>query len=491
VSHSDANRLGSNTSVGSQENISAPVTQTRVMTPGLALGFLAIIVVLVAGVLITLANLATVYRATTAVAHTSAVKAQLEALLTSLIDAETGERGFLITGDDGYLEPYTRGVAATAIETARVRQLTIDNAEQRVDLEHVAVATQIKLEELAAAIQTRREKGFEGAQAVVLTNVGKRTMDGIRATVTRMEAREDGLLASRTAQADRAYGAARLTAFGVGAVGLLVVFALFVVARRVGTERHRTERERLNLIAELEAAVRARDDFLSIASHELRNPVNAVHLQLVGIVRSYQRATTEVREDELRHRIIQASAQVSRLTRLLDNLLDVSRISAGSIVLEPEELDLAEVVSSALDQVRGESSDGQIRFADRHPVIGRWDRLRVEQVVSNLLSNAIKYGEGRPIVISLRHDDRFARLAVTDHGIGIAPEQHERLFAQFERGVSRRQYGGFGLGLWITRQLVDAMGGSISVDSRTGEGATFSIALPLDTAQTPSMRTSA
>ncbi len=256
------------------------------------------------------------------------------------------------------------------------------------------------------------------------------------------------------------------------------------------TERRRTERERLNLIAELEAAVRARDDFLSIASHELRNPVNAVQLQLVGVLRAYQRAADEGHADDLRDRVVQANSQVGRLTRLLDNLLNVSRISAGSIVLEPEVLDLAEVVRSVIDQVRGESSDGQIQFGDGEPVVGRWDRLRVEQVMSNLLSNAIKYGEGQPIIISLDHDGRSARLSVTDHGIGIAPDQHERLFARFERAVSGRQYGGFGLGLWITRQLVDAMGGSISVDSRPGQGATFSIVLPLDTADTQRTRTS-
>ena len=485
---------------GAKDGVSTPFKEMRAITPGLAFGFLAIVLVLVAGVLVALASLGTVYRATNAVAHTSDVKTQLEALLASLIDAETGERGFIITGNDSYLEPYNRGVAAAATETGRVRQLMVDNPDQQADLERVAAETQVKLSELANAIRARREGGFEAAQAVVLTNVGKRTMDGIRAIVARMEAREDRLLASRTAEADRAYDAARLTALAVGAVGLVVVAALFLVTRRVGTERKAAvilaeqlsviEHERLNLIAELEAAVRARDDFLSIASHELRNPVNAVQLQLVGVLRAYQRAGDEVRADDVRDRIVQANGQVGRLTRHLDNLLDVSRITAGSIVLEPEELDLTEVVGSVIDQVRGESGDGQIQFGERKPVVGWWDRLRVEQVVSNLLSNAIKYGDGQPIVIALDHDGRSARLLVKDRGIGIAPEQYERLFARFERGVSRRQYGGFGLGLWITRQLVDAMGGRISVDSRPGQGATFSIVLPLDRAATQRTRTS-
>jgi two-component system, OmpR family, sensor kinase len=112
------------------------------------------------------------------------------------------------------------------------------------------------------------------------------------------------------------------------------------------------------------------------------------------------------------------------------------------------------------------------------PTPGTWDRLRVEQVVTNLLSNAIKYGEGLPIEILLEGDDRTVCLSVKDHGIGIEPEHQDRLFERFERAVTRPQYGGFGLGLWITRQIVHAMEGHIAVESRPGEGSTFRVTLP-------------
>jgi len=446
----------------------------RVVTPGLAFGFIAIVLVLVVGVVVALANVGTVYRAASAVAHTNDVKAQLRALLASLIDAETGERGYIITGNDSYLEPYARGVAATATEIERVRQLTADNREQQIDLDRVAADAQVKHNELGKAIQARREKGFEAAQAEVLTNLGKRTMDGIRAVVARMETREESLLASRTADAGRAYNAARFAALTMGAAGLVVVAALFVVTRRVGaerkaavtlaeqlrvtlssigdgviatdavgrvtrvnpiaerltgwteveafgrqleeifvivneetrqpvdnpinrvlsegvivglanhtiliarngpeipvddsaapiktsdgsvqgavlvfrdvTDRRRTEHDRSKLISELEAAVHARDDFLSIAAHELRNPVNAVQLRLVGVLRGFQRGANgadEMGSEDVRDRVAQAHAQVGRLTRLLDNLLDVSRIRGGSIALELEDVDLKEVV---------------------------------------------------------------------------------------------------------------------------------------------------
>jgi signal transduction histidine kinase len=114
------------------------------------------------------------------------------------------------------------------------------------------------------------------------------------------------------------------------------------------------------------------------------------------------------------------------------------------------------------------------------PVVGRWDRLRLEQVLTNLLSNAIKYGAGRPIEISVEATDERARLSVRDQGIGIPPEHHGRIFERFQRAVSRRHYGGFGLGLWISRRTVEAMGGTLTLASTPGQGATFVVELPRD-----------
>src|SRR6185503_19785829 len=109
---------------------------------------------------------------------------------------------------------------------------------------------------------------------------------------------------------------------------------------------------------------------------------------------------------------------------------------------------------------------------------GAWDRLRLGQVVTNLLLNTIKYGEGNPIEISLESDERAAYLSVTDHGVGIAPEGRQRLFEMFERLGSRQGHAGFGLGLWISREIVEAMGGQIVVESQPGEGSTFRVILP-------------
>ena len=212
-------------------------TETRTLTPGVVLGFVAIVVVLIAGLAIAMASLRTVYLAANAVAHTNDVKGQLESVLSTLIDAETGERGYIITGNPTYLEPYQRAVGAIDRETAGVRRLTADNREQQADLDQLAAQADVKLDELASAIQARRDAGFEASQTIVVTNIGKRTMDSIRAIVARMEAREEALLTLRTAEAESAYNTARLTAAAIATIGLSVVGALFLVTRRVGSER--------------------------------------------------------------------------------------------------------------------------------------------------------------------------------------------------------------------------------------------------------------
>jgi PAS domain S-box-containing protein len=227
----------------------------------------------------------------------------------------------------------------------------------------------------------------------------------------------------------------------------------------------------------LEDALRAREEFLSMASHELRNPVSALQLQLVALLRTMQEDEWPVSSEWVTDRVARAVAAVGRLARLVEALLDVSRITAGRLGLEPEEMDFAESVHAVVNVFRDQLKDRQvtIRVAS---LTGSWDRVRLEQIVSNLVSNAIKYGEGLPIEITLDGDDDTAVLAVTDHGIGIDDNNQQRLFERFEQAVSRQHYGGLGLGLWITRHLVDSMGGRITVESRLGEGSTFRVTLP-------------
>lgn len=173
--------------------------------------------------------------------------------------------------------------------------------------------------------------------------------------------------------------------------------------------------------------------------------------------------------------------QTVRLTQLVERLLDASKMSDGAVALTPEPVLLGDLVRDVVRMLApdAERSGSPVEVAFGAELSGRWDRIRLEQVVSNLLRNAILYGRGRPISISASREGGEARLVFQDQGIGIAPEQHERIFGRFERAVPARNYGGMGLGLYIARRLVEAHGGRLEVESTQGQGSTFIVHLPL------------
>jgi len=232
--------------------------------------------------------------------------------------------------------------------------------------------------------------------------------------------------------------------------------------------------------ASLEESVRARDEFISIASHELKTPLTPLHLHLDSIQRSAQAGGSQLDAGRLIPKLETMARQVDRLEKLVDSLLDIARITSHRLDVECEDVDLAEVVRDVAGRfVLGSPPTTTFEFDVPEKVIGSWDKLRLEQIVSNLLSNATKFGAGRPIRIAVEATDGWVRLTVRDEGIGIAPEDQARIFERFERAVPTRHYGGFGLGLWIVRQIVEALGGIVEVESGKGNGSLFAVKLPL------------
>ncbi|MEW5850439.1 MAG: CHASE domain-containing protein [Myxococcota bacterium] len=269
-----------------------------------------------------------------------------------------------------------------------------------------------------------------------------------------------------------------------GAIGVMVDIT--------GRKRDELERTRLlhaeqaarekveHLAAELQQAVRARDEFLAIASHELRTPITSLQLYVQSMVRTLHRAPSV--EPNLLRGMESAERQVVRLEHLIRNLLDISRLTSGRLHLELEELDLAALSREVVTRLKVDAARAGCTLSARipdEPVFIRADRLRMEQVLGNLLSNAFKYGAGKPVEVELTVAEKLARVSVTDHGIGIAPEDQERIFQRFERAVSERHYGGFGLGLWIVRQILNALGGEVRLQSTPGQGSTFTIEIGL------------
>ncbi len=236
--------------------------------------------------------------------------------------------------------------------------------------------------------------------------------------------------------------------------------------------------EHARLYRDAREAIRTRDDFMSIASHELRTPLNVMLLQTDGLLRQAKKED----DSKLYAPLERIKRQVNRLGALVESLLDVSRITAGRLMLELGEVELGSVVTEVVARLRDEAArtGATITVIAPREIVGRWDRLRIDQVATNLLSNAIKYGAGKPIEVELGVAGDRARLRVSDHGIGIDKENQARIFERFERAVSSKHYGGFGLGLWIVRQVIQAHGGEISIESRIGEGSTFIAELPLD-----------
>ena len=231
----------------------------------------------------------------------------------------------------------------------------------------------------------------------------------------------------------------------------------------------------------LRAALGMRDEFLSIASHELRTPLAALSLQVAGLERALSKRASASEESQRElHRAGRAVAQVERLSRIVDNLFDVSQITAGRLQLQRETFDLADAVRAVVGALAEQAARAGCSVSVSAPaaVMGHWDRFRIEQVITNLLTNAFKYGPGKPVEISVEGTETIARLRVRDQGSGIAPEAVERIFGRFERFASGHHQKSLGVGLYIARQVIDAHAGVVRVEETSTSGSTFIVELP-------------
>ncbi|WNG54379.1 PAS domain S-box protein [Archangium gephyra] len=249
----------------------------------------------------------------------------------------------------------------------------------------------------------------------------------------------------------------------------------FAKVTRDLTERKRSEEERLRL-AQAQAAIRLRDEFLAIASHELKTPLTALQLQIHSL-----RGKGGSLEPGVSAKLDRAARSTDRLAGLIETLLDVSRLSTGQLTLRPERMELLSTVHEVTERLSEAAVQAECLLVVREgpPVEGTWDRLRIEQVISNLLSNAFKYAAGSQVELSVTREGAEAVLVVQDRGPGIPEKDMERLFNRFERAAPMKHYGGLGLGLYVAREIAQAHGGSISVENPPEGGARFTVRLPV------------
>ncbi|MBI2033432.1 MAG: GAF domain-containing sensor histidine kinase [Candidatus Levybacteria bacterium] len=236
------------------------------------------------------------------------------------------------------------------------------------------------------------------------------------------------------------------------------------------------------LYSEAQDAIQARDEFLSIASHELKTPLTSILLHLQTVLSRIRRKSSAEYGDYRIGRMLESTErQTKKLAKLINDLLNISIVSTGRLHLDKERVSLGEIVEDVIDRFKIQLQQEEYSF-DLHidrKVVGKWDKVRIEQIVSNLLSNAIKYGEKRPIHIVVKRRNHTAQLVVQDEGIGIDPKRSKEIFGRFKRGVSNRDYSGLGVGLYISKQIAEAHGGKIKLNTIPKRGSTFTVELPL------------
>lgn len=283
-------------------------------------------------------------------------------------------------------------------------------------------------------------------------------------------------------------GVARLTLFMIE--GIILSSLVDFVGRKTELGSYKEKIKELKETIEkldgentvLKQEIRSRDEFLSIASHELKTPLTSMLLQTQHALHSIKNVSlAQFSIESLLKMLETVENQTKRLSRMINDLLNISLITTGNMNLEYEKVELNTLVGNVIEEFsnRLKRDNIQIALIEENVLEGSWDKLRMEQAITNLLSNAIRYGENRPIEVVIKKYYNNAKISVTDQGIGINKANQKKIFDLFERGVAQESYKGLGVGLFITKQIVDAHHGSLIVDSKEGHGSIFTIEVPI------------
>ncbi len=423
--------------------------------------------------------------ATRLLQHTDAVLASLHRLERLLLDSEVKLRGFLLLEQKPFLKPE---ISSPEIDSllSELRKQVGDNANQLGHVERLAK----NIEEWKARSLTRIEERLGKKSPLALNDDGKEAVGLARDRIQGMIQEENSLLSRRASILEKNQ---KLLFIAILFAGISLASALIFITRKSfrrifriyegalnETVSSNLKLEKTNL--ELEEALRSRDEFLSIASHELKTPLTSLKMQAQLLKRAMIKNDPEIySKDRMDSLVEQTDRSVSRLNRLIDDMLDVSRIRTGKLSLEKESFDLRELLRETVDRMESQF----IQAGVNTPVIeasqdcsGEWDKMRLEQVFTNLLSNALRYGNKKPIRVGIQKKKEKILAFVEDQGVGIPEENRELIFKRFERASYQNEFGGLGLGLFIAKQIVAAHSGKIWVESEWGKGSSFFVELP-------------
>lgn len=414
---------------------------------------------------------------------------QILALMTY---QETGERGYLLTSDPSFLSPYESGRAQidAAFGQAATQAAALGGRAPSLlsDMRAAAAAWQSDVGDHVVALTQAGQ--VQEAVALETTGAGKVAFDRFRTTNGALSQYTAGVRGAQTRQRDRLLGllSVVLAALGVlGVVGIVLLYYISIVSRGYLRRAERSE-----------AVIRAKDEFLALASHELKTPLATIKGQAQASLRRMQRPHPPERDPERDEEIVPVNAgeyyrsierleaiqrQSGRMAHLVDEMVDASRIEGGQLRLQPRPLDLVSLARSVIEQLQPQERGHELRLRAAQPVLTVFaDDGRIEQVLVNLLSNAVKFSpDGDAVEVDVRARGDVCVCAVTDRGIGIPRQEQRLLFGRFFRAsnVSAGTISGLGVGLYISQAIVRGHGGQIWVDSTEGQGSTFSFTLPL------------
>ncbi len=425
------------------------------------------------------------------VVHTYQVMVQLDGILQGMTDAETGERGYILTGDDSYLAPYQRGLSEVRETRAAVRKLTADNPNQQSSLNAVEPLIAERLRELQERIQIRRNAGLAAGAAAMHEGAGKQYMDRVRATISHMKSEEERLLILRSAELE----ASSLKTRTVLVLGeLLAILSLGIAGFIIHAEmRHRrgAEEEVRQLNADLERKVadrtaelaeRAKDlersnmelqQFAYVASHDLQEPLRTIASFTQLLAKRYG----DKLDDKAREFITFAVDGSKRMQTLINDLLSFSRVGTQGRLLVSVSTDA--VLDAVLKNLkRGIEESRAIITRDPLPIVLA-DELQLSQILQNLIGNAIKFRRNQAATVHIGAEQTASgwNISVRDNGIGVAPEHSERIFVIFQRLHTKTQYPGTGIGLAICKKIAERDGGRIWLEPTPGGGSTFTFSI--------------
>jgi signal transduction histidine kinase/DNA-binding response OmpR family regulator len=460
---------------------------------GVGLAVAALVLLLVAGMLYR--NARNFIEAGEWVSHTHEVLAELAATLSSEADAQTAARGYVITGQEVFLEPYQAAISGIRTNLDQIKSLTADNPRQRHRVEILESALARRLDSLKEIIDLRKQEGFEAARERVATGVSVTQMNEVQAVIAEMKQEEEDLLRNRRLDSRLSTRKTTVTFSCVIFFEFLLLGLIYYLLRRDMAERKRMEQATVGLNTQLtatnqqlegrnrevERATQLKSKFLASMSHELRTPLNAI-VGFSDLLAEGTAGQLSQKQNRFVNHIKQGSAH---LLELINDILDLSKIEAGQLELRFEDFAAKDALQEVLSTIRplAMAKNIQVRHKLETEVLVYADRVRFKQILYNLLSNAVKFtpNDGR-IDIECVEKGNEVCLSVTDTGIGIRVEDQQIVFEEFRQVEGNNKDAvneGTGLGLAITKRLVEQQGGKISLESEPGKGSRFAFTLPV------------